>query len=111
MAGATVPDRARADVAARFAATPERAALALPAWSLVLESPPGGFPLGSVLTLTASSRDGIDFTMQHESLADTLIYLRNEALYHRIAELEHEVRRRDLELGRHQEIQGRCGGG
>ena len=34
-AGATVPDRARADVAARFAATAERAALALPAWSLV----------------------------------------------------------------------------
>ncbi len=104
--GATVPDRARADVAARFAASPERAALALPAWSLVLEPPSGGFPLGSVLTLTASSRDGIDFTMQHESLADTLVYLRNEALHHRIAELEHEVRRRDLELGRHQEIQG-----
>ena len=38
-AGATVPDRARADVAARFAASPERAALALPAWSSVSRRP------------------------------------------------------------------------
>ena len=50
-AGATVPDRARADVAARFAASAERAAHALPAWSLVLAPPPGGFPLGAVLRL------------------------------------------------------------
>jgi SAM-dependent methyltransferase len=110
-AGATVPDRARADVAARFAASPERAAVALPAWSLVLapSSPTkssGGFPLGAVLTLTAISRDGVDFTLQHESIADTLVYLRSESLHRRIAELEHEVRRRDLELGRHKEIQG-----
>ena len=105
-AGATVPDRARADVAARFAASTERAAHALPAWSLVLAPPPGGFPLGAVLTLATVSRDGVDFTLQHESLADTLVYLRSEALHRRIAELEHEVRRRDLELGRHKEIQG-----
>jgi hypothetical protein len=103
---ATVPDLPRADVAARFAAMPESAERALPGWELVLRPPPGGLPLGAVLTVVAWSLDGVAFTLQHERLADTLVYLRSEALHHRIAELEHQVRLRDLALGRHQEIQG-----
>jgi SAM-dependent methyltransferase len=104
---ATVPDRPRADVAARFAATPESADRALPGWELVLRPPSGrGFAVGAVLTVVAWSQNSVGFTLQHESLADLLVYLRSEALHHRIGELEHQVRLRDLALGRHQEIQG-----
>ena len=110
-AAVTVPDLPRHDVAARFAPTAEDAARARPAWQLVLEPPPGGLSLGAVLTLTATSgeaqaRDGVDFTLLHESLADMLVYMRTESLHRRIADLEHQVRRRDLDLGRHKEIQG-----
>jgi hypothetical protein len=102
----TVPDRPRADVAARFAASRESADRALPGWELALRATPGGFPLGAVLTLVATSHDGVDFTLQHESVADTLTYLRSEALHRRVEELEHQVRLRDLALGRRLEIQG-----
>jgi hypothetical protein len=102
----TVPALPRADVAARFAATTDSAQRALPGWELVLRPPSGGLPLGAVLTVVAWSVDGVGFTLQHERLADTLVYLRTEALHHRIGELEHQVRLRDLALGRHQEIQG-----
>ena len=105
-AAATVPDLPRHDVATRFARTDEEAVRARPAWQLVLEPPPGGFSLQVVLTLIATSREGVAFTLQHETLADTLLYLRTEALNRRIADLEHEVRLRDLSLGRHKEIQG-----
>jgi hypothetical protein len=106
LASATTPDRPRADVASRFAALQPSADRALPGWELVLRPTPGGFPLGAVLSLTAVSRGGVEFTLQHECLADTLVYLRSEALHRRVEELEHQVRLRDLALGRHQEIQG-----
>jgi hypothetical protein len=102
----TVPDLPRADVAARFGATAADEARARPAWRIVIEPPPGGLSLQAVLTLTATSREGVAFTLQHEPIADTLIYLHTESLHRRIADLEHEVRLRDLSLGRHKEIQG-----
>jgi len=58
------------------------------------------------MTLIATSREGVEFTLQLESLADTIVYMRTESLHRRIADLEHQVRLRDLSLGRHKEIQG-----
>jgi uncharacterized small protein (DUF1192 family) len=82
----------------------------------VLEPPAGGFTLGATLTLIATSAGtaslpgerprGVDFTLEHDRLEDLLSFLRAEELHRRIARLEHEVRRRDLEIGRHKEIQG-----